>query len=66
MSGKRRRSHGEGSVFKYRDGFAAVLEIGWGEVKRSRKWVYGKTEREVLDRLVDLCTVTPPSRSVRL
>ncbi|MEV1145994.1 tyrosine-type recombinase/integrase [Micromonospora sp. NPDC049799] len=41
-------------MFKYRDGFAAVLDVGWGEGKRSRKWVYGKTEREVLGKLVDL------------
>ncbi|PWU44509.1 site-specific integrase [Micromonospora globispora] len=54
MSGKRRRSHGEGSVFKYRDGFAAVFDVGWDEGKRSRKWVYGKTERDVLGKLADL------------
>ncbi|MEV7983669.1 site-specific integrase [Micromonospora sp. NPDC085948] len=28
--------------------------MGWGEGKRSRKWVYGKTEREVLGKLADL------------
>jgi integrase len=54
MTGKRRRSHGEGSVFPYRDGYAAVLDLGWGQGKRSRKWVYGKTEREVLGKLADL------------
>jgi hypothetical protein len=36
MTGKRRRSHGEGSVFPYRDGYAAVLDLGWGEGKRGR------------------------------
>jgi integrase len=54
MSGKRRRSHGEGSVFKYRDGYAAVMDLGWSSGKRNRKWVYGKTEREVLAKLSDL------------
>ncbi len=54
MTGKRRRSHGQGSIFKYRDGFAAVMELGWSAGKRQRKWVYGKTEREVLGKLTDL------------
>lgn len=54
MSGNRRRSHGEGVVFKYRNGFAAVLDLGWSNGKRIRKWVYGKTEREVLGKLADL------------
>ncbi|GAA1797252.1 site-specific integrase [Planosporangium flavigriseum] len=54
MSGNRRRSHGEGSVFKYRDGFAAVIDLGWVGGKRRRKWVYGKTERETLGKLADL------------
>ncbi len=54
MTGKRRRSHGEGSIFKYRDGFAAVMDLGWSGGKRQRKWVYGKTEREVLGKLADL------------
>ncbi|MEV6494065.1 site-specific integrase [Actinoplanes sp. NPDC051633] len=54
MTGKRRRSHGEGSVFKYRDGYAAILDLGWSGDRRRRKWVYGKTERAVLDKLADL------------
>jgi integrase len=54
VTGKRRRSHGEGSIFKYRDGFAAVMDLGWSGGKRQRKWVYGKTEREVLGKLADL------------
>lgn len=54
MTGKGRRSHGEGSVFKYRDGYAAILDLGWVDGKRARKWVYGKTERETLRKLNDL------------
>src|SRR3954453_19563168 len=53
MSSKR-RSQGEGSVFKYRDGYAAVMDLGWSDGKRNRKWVYGKTEREVIAKLVEL------------
>ena len=54
MTGKRRRSHGEGSIFSYKDGFAAILDLGWTDGKRTRKWVYGKTERETLRKLNDL------------
>lgn len=72
MSRKRkgRRGHGEGSVFAYRDGFAAVLDLGWVDGKRRRRWVYGKTQAEVLRKFneqkrlreagVDL-TRTPPT-----
>ena len=47
----RRRSHGEGSVFVYKGGFAAILDLGWVDGRRARKWVYGKTERETLAKL---------------
>lgn len=50
----RRRGHGEGSVFRYREGFAAVLDLGWIGGKRRRRWVYGSTEREVLAKLREL------------
>ncbi|MGI5178690.1 tyrosine-type recombinase/integrase [Dactylosporangium sp. CA-152071] len=54
MTEKRRRSQGEGSVFPYKDGYAAILDLGWIDGKRTRRWVYGKTERDVLDKLADL------------
>ncbi len=54
MTGKRRRSHGEGSIFTYKDGFAAILDLGWINGKRTRKWVYGKTERDTLRKLNEL------------
>ena len=32
-------------------GFAAILDLGWIDGRRTRKWVYGKTERETLAKL---------------
>lgn len=49
MSG--RRSHGDGSIFAYRGGFAAVLDLGWSDGRRRRRWVYGRTEAETLAKL---------------
>ena len=49
MSG--RRSHGDGSIFGYRGGFAAVLDLGWSDGRRRRRWVYGRTEAETLAKL---------------
>ncbi len=51
MPGRRRRGHGEGSVFAYKGGFAAILDLGWIDGRRTRKWVYSKTERETLAKL---------------
>ena len=39
-----RRPHGDGSIFRYRNGFAAVLDLGWVDGRRRRRWVYGRTE----------------------
>jgi integrase len=54
MTGKRRRSHGEGSIFTYKDGYAAIFDLGWINGKRTRKWVYGKTEKDTLRKLNEL------------
>lgn len=52
---KRRRSQGEGSAFKRSDGrWQGAIDLGWLNGKRNRKTVYGKTEREVLDKLAAL------------
>src|SRR5215467_11163765 len=52
---RRRRSQGEGSVFRREDGkWRGALDLGWIDGKRVRRWVYGATEREVLDKLADL------------
>ncbi|MDH2429289.1 tyrosine-type recombinase/integrase [Sphaerisporangium sp. TRM90804] len=54
MSG-RRRSQGEGSVFKRKDGlWSGAVDLGWVNGKRIRKTVYGKTEKEVLGKLAEL------------
>jgi integrase len=42
-------------VFRRDDGkWRGVLDIGWIDGKRVRRWVYGATEREVLAKLADL------------
>lgn len=45
-----RRPNGDGSVFPYRNGYAAVLDLGWSEGKRQRRWVYGSTEAVVMKK----------------
>lgn len=56
MSGKGRRAHGEGSVFRRSaDGrWTGSLDLGYVGGKRVRKVVYGRTQREALDKLADL------------
>jgi len=52
---KRRRSQGEGSVFRRSDGkWRGVLDLGWIDGKRTRRWVFGSTQREVLAKLAEL------------
>lgn len=47
-----RRGHGEGDVHQRPDGrWEARVDLGWQGGKRSRKSVYGKTKREVLEKL---------------
>jgi hypothetical protein len=46
----RKRSNGEGSIFPYRDGYAAYVWANKPDRKRGRKWVYGKTREEVHDK----------------
>ncbi|NIL40232.1 site-specific integrase [Salinispora arenicola] len=52
MSGK--RANGEGSIFPYRNGFAAYVWVTKPDGKRARKYVYGKTRDEVHDKWVRL------------
>ena len=50
----KRRGHGEGSVYKRKDGrWVAVLELGWQGTRRLRKSFYGRTKREALDQLAE-------------
>jgi integrase len=52
---RRRRSQGEGAVFRRQDGkWRGALDLGWIDGKRVRRWVYGATEREVLAKLAEL------------
>jgi hypothetical protein len=48
----RRRGKGEGSITQRPDGrWVARVDLGWQEGKRRRKAVYGRTRREVADKL---------------
>ena len=50
--GQRRRGHGEGSVYKREDGvWCASVDLGVVNGKRKRKMVYGKTRKEVAEKL---------------
>ncbi len=50
-----RRAHGEGSIYKRADGrWCAVVDCGWKEGKRRRKYLYGKSQAEVRSQLVAL------------
>ncbi|MER5539184.1 site-specific integrase [Streptomyces mirabilis] len=52
MSGK--RANGEGSIYPYKNGFAAYVWVDTPEGKRKRKYVYGKTREEVHDKWIKL------------
>ena len=49
-----RRANGEGSIFPYRNGFAAYVWITTPSGKRQRKYVYGRTREVVHGRWVEL------------
>ncbi len=49
----KRRGHGEGAVYQRADGrWCASVDQGWEGGKRKRKVIYGKTRREVAEKLV--------------
>ncbi|MGH3544966.1 MAG: tyrosine-type recombinase/integrase [Mycobacteriales bacterium] len=50
----RTRTNGEGSIFPYRNGFAAYVWVTKPDGKRTRKYVYGKTRDEVHDKWIAL------------
>ena len=52
MSGK--RTNGEGSIYAYRNGFAAYVWVSTPQGRRQRKFVYGKTKEIVHERWLDL------------
>jgi integrase len=48
----RRRGQGEGSIYRRSDGrWVAVLDLGWRDGKRTRKYLYGRTRDQVAQRL---------------
>lgn len=53
MTRKRARGNGEGSIFPYRNGFAAYAWVITPDGHRKRKWVYGKTRDAVAEKWHD-------------
>jgi integrase len=48
----RRRGHGEGSIYRRSDGrWVAVLDLGWRDGKRARKYFYARTRDQVARKL---------------
>lgn len=54
MSGK--RGNGEGSIYPYKNGFAAYVWVTKPDGKRARKYVYGKTREDVHEKWINLHT----------
>jgi integrase len=55
MTKKRRRAHGEGSVYEQRPGlWAATVDLGYVGGKRRRKYVYATTEAEAVRKRDEL------------
>ena len=47
-----RRAHGEGSLFQRKDGrWAGIIDLGWVDGHRKRKYVYGATQAEALRKI---------------
>ncbi|MBT2871080.1 site-specific integrase [Streptomyces sp. McG7] len=52
MSGK--RANGEGSIYPYKNGYAAYVWVTKPDGKRARKYAYGKTREEVHEKWLNL------------
>ena len=50
----KRRANGEGSIFPYRNGYAAYVWVTTPSGESKKKWVYGKTRDIVHDKYVKL------------
>ncbi|HEX6403696.1 MAG TPA: site-specific integrase [Pseudonocardiaceae bacterium] len=50
----RARANGEGSIFPYRNGFAAYVWVTQPNGQRQRKYIYGKTREQVHDKWLKL------------
>ncbi len=48
-----RRGHGEGSIYQRKDNglWCTAIDLGWVDGKRKRKYIYGKTRKEVSEKL---------------
>jgi integrase len=48
----KRRGHGEGAIYQRQDGtWCAIFDLGYVTGKRRRRWLYGKTRKEVAEKL---------------
>lgn len=53
-----RRAHKEGSLHQRKDGrWVGVLDLGWADGKRQRRYFYGKTQQEAAKALQEAKTV---------
>jgi integrase len=50
----KRRANGEGSIFPYRNGYAAYVWITTPEGEPKKKWIYGKSREDVHSEFVKL------------
>lgn len=50
----RARANGEGSIFSYRNGFAAYVWVTKPNGQRQHKYLYGKTREEVHEKWLKL------------
>lgn len=55
--GGRSRANGEGSIYPYRNGYAAYVWVRTPVGQRKRKYVYGKTREETHDKWVELAAM---------
>src|SRR4051812_2451843 len=61
----KRRGHGEGSIYRRKDGrWAGSVEVPAGQGRRLRKTVYGKTRSEVQKKLSDARRAVEDGRPV--
>jgi len=65
VSGRPRiRANREGSIFPYRNGYAAYAWVTTPGGDRKRRWVYGKTREETHDKWLKLQTAAKSGRVV--
>jgi hypothetical protein len=54
VTAKRTRANGEGSIFPYRNGYAAHAWVNKPDGRRGRKYVYGRIREKVHDKWIKL------------